>query len=59
MHPGVVPDFSGLAGWWQQQDLSWVAFADPCVDGAGGSRTDGRPVADVGSELVAARGIVV
>jgi hypothetical protein len=59
LHAGVVPDYFGVAGWWQQQDLSWFAFMTLVLTARVAAERTGRSVAEVCSELAAARGIVV
>ena len=59
VHAGVAPDYFGVAGWWQQQDLSWFAFMTLVLMVRIAAERTGRPVAGVCSELGAARGVVV
>ena len=59
VHGGVVPDYFGVAGWWQRQDLSWFAFVTLVLMVRVAAERTGHPVADVCSELAAVRGIVV
>jgi len=58
-HAGIAPDYSGVAGWWQQQDLSWFAFLTLVLMVRIAAERTSRPVADVCSDLAAARGIVL
>ena len=59
VHGGVMGDYFGVAGWWQLQDLSWFAFVTLVLMVRVAAERTGRPVADVCSELAAARGVVV
>jgi hypothetical protein len=59
VHGGVVGDYFGVAGWWQQQDLSWFAFVTLVLMVRVAAERTGQPVADICTELAAARGIAV
>ena len=59
LHAGIVPDYSGVAGRWQQQDLSWFAFLTLVLMVRISVERTGRPVADVCSALAEARGTVL